>query len=75
MEDRRMAVGNAINTCYTAADEAVGAAWVRERILIVDANLADRERLTREFRAAGYDVAAVRTSEQALLLLRNWLSC
>jgi PleD family two-component response regulator len=75
VEDRRMAVGNAINTCYTAADETVGFASVRERILIVDANLADRERLTREFRAAGYDVAAVRTSEQALLLLRNWLSC
>lgn len=70
-----MAVGNAINTCDAAADERIGDAWVRERILIVDANLADRERLTREFRAAGYDVAAVRTSEQALLLLRSWLSC
>ena len=70
-----MAVGNAINNCYAAADETVGAARVRERILIVDANLADRERLAREFRAAGYDVAAVRTTEQALLLLRNWLSC
>jgi PleD family two-component response regulator len=70
-----MAVGHAINTCSAAADKTVGATWERERILIIDAKLADRERLTREFRAAGYDVAAVRTSEQALLLLRNWLSC
>ncbi len=68
-------MGNAINTCCIAADETIRDTGVRERILIVDANLAERERLAREFRAAGYDVAAVRTGEQALLLLRNWLSC
>lgn len=68
-------MGHAINTCDTAAAETVEAAWVRDRVLIVDANLVDRGRLTREFKSAGYDVATVRTTEEALLLLRNWLSC
>ena len=73
-EDTRMAVGHAINTC-SAVGRTTGATWERERILIIDANMADRERLAREFRAAGYDVTVVRTSDQALVLLRSWLSC
>ena len=43
-----------------------------ERILIVDDNPVFREALMQWLRAAGHDVVAAESGEQAFLMLRDW---
>jgi DNA-binding NtrC family response regulator len=45
-----------------------------ERILIVDADTAFRESLTRHLRAIGFEVVTAATGESAFSLLRDWHS-